>query len=604
MLNILKKHSLLTILFIGTILSIYRISNVNEKEISWDVLGYYIPLPATFIHSDPLLNNTDWLKKVNAEKDLTGTLYMVSSNEEGEPMYFFLLGMAILFLPFFLIAHGWSMMFGLPMDGFSPPYLYAMVLGGIIYTLIGLYFYRKILNHFFSEKITSIILLTTVFATNYIHHLTLKNLETVNLLFMFTAIILWYTIKWHQNQRLKYMIIIGLSITLTSMIKPSEIMVVLIPLLWGIHSKETLKTKIALLKASKSQFIIAILLCFAIASPQIIYWLIKTGKPFYDSYKNPGVGLDIFSPHIIDSLISYKKGWLIYTPVMLLYLTGFIFLHKKQKDIFWAITIYFLISFYIITSWTEWWYGAGFSNRPLIVSYVVLGICFGFFLQHLSTKSRPIIATVTIFILACTFLNQFQWWQLKNYILEPYRTTKEYYWASFLKTSVTPADKELLLISRDFSGAMNFTEKHKYSKSILVTEKFNGETNFPTTMDSSKNYRLKIVPESEFEFTNKIPYAKVTSKDHAWLNFQFDVEGIAENKTAYLVVTMNRKEGDYGYKSFEINAISNQMSPQYSFDFLTPEIRSVNDELKFFIWNPNGANFEIDNFIVRKFEHK
>ena len=54
----------------------------------------------------------------------------------------------------------------------------------------------------------------------------------------------------------------------------------------------------------------------------------------------------------------------------------------------------------------------------------------------------------------------------------------------------------------------------------------------------------------------------------------------------------------------EINAISNQMSPQYSFDFLTPEIRSVNDELKFFIWNPNGANFEIDNFIVRKFEHK
>ena len=128
MLNILKKHSLLTILFIGTILSIYRISNVNEKEISWDVLGYYIPLPATFIHSDPLLNNTDWLKKVNAEKDLTGTLYMVSSNEEGEPMYFFLLGMAILFLPFFLIAHGWSMMFGLPMDGFSPPYLYAMVL--------------------------------------------------------------------------------------------------------------------------------------------------------------------------------------------------------------------------------------------------------------------------------------------------------------------------------------------------------------------------------------------------------------------------------------------------------------------------------------------
>ena len=102
--RISKNLSWIVLFTVGLILTVYRIANVNKSEISWDVLGYYLPLPAVFIYHDPMLTHTDWLKKINDEKQLAGTLYMVSTTDKGEPMYFFLFGMALFYLPFFWIG--------------------------------------------------------------------------------------------------------------------------------------------------------------------------------------------------------------------------------------------------------------------------------------------------------------------------------------------------------------------------------------------------------------------------------------------------------------------------------------------------------------------
>ena len=118
----LKNLSLITLIVVSCVLSTYRISNVDKNEISWDVLGYYLYLPATFIHHDPMLKDISWLKKENKERKLTGTLYMVSQNDKGEPMYFFLMGMALFYLPFFFMAGAFSSVSGFPIDGQSLDY--------------------------------------------------------------------------------------------------------------------------------------------------------------------------------------------------------------------------------------------------------------------------------------------------------------------------------------------------------------------------------------------------------------------------------------------------------------------------------------------------
>ncbi len=605
--NLAGRLSLATLLIICLALSLYRINRVNEKEIAWDVLGYYLYLPATFIYDDPMLNDIGWLQHINDEKHLTGTLYMVSTNDEGQPMYFFLMGMALFYLPFFFLGQVSASVLAYPMDGFSLPYQYALVIGGIIYTIIGLIYLRKILKRFFSEWITSLVMIIIVFGTNYIHHLTLKDLETVNVLFMLAAIIIWNTIKWHENQRFRYLLAIGVGIVLMALVKPSEVVIILLPLLWHVYSKESFKQKLSLIIEQRRSILIVIGLSFILVIPQMTYWYLKTGYPIYDSYKNPGVGLDIFSPHILNVLFSYRKGWLVYTPVMIFSLIGFYYVYKDNRKIFFSLLVYFLVSFYIISSWSEWWYGAAFSNRPLITVYPVLAITFGYFLVHLQKSKLWVKTTIGVIIILFIALNQFQWWQLKHYILDPYRTTKAYYWKTFLKTSASKQDKELLLIKRSFGGDNKFTDEDKYNRFVLKSIDFEGQGMKGNQIEKDSNFFYRIEKSRTYFEIYQRPYKNLTSKDHLWIRAGIDVRfpKTFKGPAPILVLTMERKEGAYGYKAFDIQPdTSNNQWKKFRVEYLTPQIRNSSDRFHCYLWIRGENSFDIDNIKIEMFERK
>lgn len=594
--HILPKQiskSLWVIFILFALLVVFRTNSIDKKEISWDVFGYYLPLVATFQQDDALLNDRSWVEKLNNEKQLSGTVYQISSNDEGKPMYFFLFGMSYFYAVFYFIGDliaGWT---GYATDGFSLPYQLSLVYGCMIYTLIGLLYFRKILREFFSENITAIALLLVVLGTNYAHHMSLKNLETVNVLFMLATILIWNTIQWHKTFQFKNLIWIGLSVALMALVKPSEILFLLLPMLWNVTNKETFKGKLKRISAHKVQFLVVILCCFLLAFPQLYYWHLKTGSWIYDTYKNPGVGLDIFSPHIYNSLFSYRKGWLVYTPLMFFALTGFYFVYKNNKKIFPAVAISLFVSSYIVFSWTEWWYGAGFSNRPMLTYYPLLAIGLGYFLKELLKWNRVIQFSIGFCMLFFVFLNQFQWWQLQNYILDPYRTTKAYYWATFLKTEVTPEQQKLLLVNRDFTGNNLFTEKQKYTGKTLVNDLFS----------KFKGGIFYSPSEEEFGYSHKFPFSELTKKDHAWIELRFDYKCPSTEQPILVAFCMDRKNGAYGYTTFELEQDSLNWKSK-TIHFLTPEIRSKNDMLKIDFWKRSPANLWIDNLKIVVYEKK
>ena len=104
-LKVFSSPTLIAVVTITISLFIYRVINISNQEFSWDVLGYYLPLPATFIYQDPLLDDKSWIEDINNEKKLSGSLYQISSTPEGKPMYFFLFGMSYFYSIFFLIGH-------------------------------------------------------------------------------------------------------------------------------------------------------------------------------------------------------------------------------------------------------------------------------------------------------------------------------------------------------------------------------------------------------------------------------------------------------------------------------------------------------------------
>ena len=522
---------------------------------------------------------------------------MISENKKGEPMYFFLMGMALFYLPFFLLANMYASYAGFVADGFSMPYQCFLVTGGIIYTIIGLIFLRKILRRFFTEVISSLVMLIIVLGTNYINHLTIDNLATINIIFMLTTIIVWNTIRWHEDYRNRNLIAIGVGITLITLVKPSEIMVFLIPLFWNVTSIEKLKQKFILVFTNWKPLMLTIGICITILLPQMIYWQIKTGRFIYDSYVNPGVGLDFFSPHILDVLFSYRKGWLLYTPIMTFSLVGFYFLYKNNKQIFYAALIYFLVSFYIISSWTEWWYGAAYSTRPLIASYPILGICLGYFLLYLKDSKWLVKYSCIAIMVFFIFLNQFQWWQYKDYILDPYRTTKEYYWATFLSTKVTNEDKQLLRVYRDFYGKMEFTDSSRYQKSLLLFDDFNG-SGFMGNSSENDNSFFRLSQDQDYFPIIETPFKKFTSKDHFWLKASMDMRFPAnfEGKPPCIVMSLERRNGTYGYFAPEVklDSLPNHWR-RVEVLYLTPELRSPRDRVKCYVWKRGKSTFDIDN---------
>jgi hypothetical protein len=585
--------SSLVLILLCLFIFFFRLNYRESREITWDVFGYYLPLPATFIYNDPLLNDRSWIDELNDEKHLSGTVYQISTTEKGEPMYFFLFGMSLFYSIFFFIGHFSAGIGGFPQDGFSDPYQISLVFGCMLYTFIGLYYLRKIMLYFSNERSTAIVLVMIVLGTNYAHHMTIKNLETVNVLFMLAALVIWNTIQWHLDYKLKNLLVISIGLILLALVKPSEILFAFFPILFGIKNRHSFRSKWEIIKSHRRQFYIAISAALFIALPQAGYWFYKTGKPIYDTYKNAGVGLDFFSPHIWNTLFSFRKGWLIYTPIMIFALIGFRQLYRTNKGVFIPVFGTFICSFFIVASWTEWWYGAGFSIRPLITYYTLLSIPMVLFVDKLFEQKRIIQFAFIVLASFFLFLNQFQWWQLRHYILDPYRTTKEYYWAIFLKKDVNKDKQKLLLVQRDFTGNDSFTDSLDYRAKLIFEDKFSNNSNGVLLSDASKEFAMPI----------RIPYRKITKKDHVWLAISFEYKTDNKDLPILIALCMERKNGAYGYKTFELQNDVKQMQ-KANFYFLTPEIRSENDLFKIDLWKRSPGSITIDNLKIRAFERQ
>jgi len=171
------------------------------------------------------------------------------------------------------------------------------------------------------------------------------------------------------------------------------------------------------------------------------------------------------------------RGGCFYTPVMLFSLIGFISSTRIIKRFSLPSSV---ILFFLFHHFKAGRNGGTEQDFPIalwlqFISHI--GNSPGIFLVYLGKKG---IIVKSVFYRNHTvlyILNQFQWWQLKHYILDPYRTTKAYYWATFLKTSVSGEDKNLLLIDRDFYGKMVFDNRNEYRLSMMKENTFDDKNN-------------------------------------------------------------------------------------------------------------------------------
>lgn len=400
---------------------------------TWDAFGYYAYLPATFIYKDT--RKLEWVPKVDSVYHVTGGyLYQADTLKNGRMAFKYLGGVAVMQSPFFGIGHLIAKVSDAPEDGFSWPYQYAIIWGALFWFAIGLYYLRKVLLCYFSDKITALTILLTVLATNLLQYVSVDGAMSHVYIFPLYSLLLYHTHCWHVHPKKRYLFSIGFIIGLAAISRPTELVMLFIPLLWNWQNAEA-PSKWHYLWDRKALIILLIGSVLLGMLPQFIYWKYTTGSWVH----NVGSKWYFLNPWW-RVLFGFEKGWFIYTPITLLFVIGLFF--TRGRSFHKAVLTFGLINIWIIISWSDWRYGASYSVRALSQSYPVYAFAMAGFLAYaIRGKRKWFVAILGTYFIA---LNLFQIWQYNRTILHFDHMNLAYYRAIYWDANPTAQDFSLL----------------------------------------------------------------------------------------------------------------------------------------------------------------
>ena len=379
--------------------------NKYAEVINHDVKHYYGYLPALFIHHDIELKNSSYF---DGNKEY---YYWYEKGPNDSKVFKTSCGVAYFYAPFFFIADAYANWHGGYLKhGFSTPYKVALLVCGLFFFGWGLLLVRKLLFKFqFSDTVVAITVLLIGVGTNLLCYGSQSApLSHVFSFFLFTAFTL-AVMKYEEKMNWKNALLIGLLLGLISIVRPTNLIIGLLLLLYKVHSWKTLIERIQRL-LSRYDLIILMLITFILPwIPQFIYWKFVTGSYLYYPYGDEGFFW--LKPKIYHGLVGFRKGWLIYTPLMITAVVGLFLLKKRVPDFQKAIVFFTTLHIYVIFSWWCWWYGGSYGSRPMVDTYGILALPAAISIERITRMKKwtfPIwIAVFGFFI----WLNIFQIFQ-------------------------------------------------------------------------------------------------------------------------------------------------------------------------------------------------
>jgi hypothetical protein len=363
--------------------------------LSYDVTGYYLYLPAAFIYKD--------LKQFSYEDTLKSSTINVDTNmgrwsPNGAYVLQYTCGMALMYMPFFAIAHTWASLDSAYLNnGFSLPYQSLIYFGSLLIAFIGIYYLRKILLQFFEDKIVALVLLSMCIGTNYLTYASINAAMSHNYLFTLYCILIFYVINFYKKPNYKSAIIIGITAGLAILTRPTEILILIPFMFWNtnIFSKKALIERFQYFLDQKKYYISIFLIIGLIGITQLAYWYYVTGSIVNYSYGDQT--FSFLSPHIYKCLFSTQAGWIVYSPLVLFAMVGCYTMYKEKKQFSIPILMYLLLFMYVCFSWDIWWYGGSLGQRAMVQSYPFWAIAMGYFYANAFTK-KYLYKAITVFL--------------------------------------------------------------------------------------------------------------------------------------------------------------------------------------------------------------
>lgn len=437
--NLIKKHKVLILISsLVLLISLWTIFNNNRwgklEVIRWDSSGYYLYLPATFIYKDlKNLHFFDTFLDVKYYPAGDAKRYALTVHESGAKTNKYAIGVSLLQMPFFAVAHLYTKhLTNENPDGYTKYYQLSIQLTAVFLVLISLILLYQFLVLYFNRISVSIALLSVYFGTNLFYYTVFEaGMSHVYSFFIFSAILYFsQRIFLESKFNIFNFSMLFLSLGMAVAVRPIDIITIIVPLYLFFKLSGN---KIDWLKENSMNILSAFLLFFFPILFQLLYWKISAGSWVYYSYQNES--FDFFDSQILNGLFSYKKGWFVYTPLGIFMMLGLIIqiIRRKFLHLSIPILIFTTIYIYVIFSWENWYYGGGFSCRPIIQAYAFLAFPLTYLIEFFLNKRRVSKLFISLLLFLLVSLNLLQTFQYKKGIIHCDNMTCKMYWQNFFR---------------------------------------------------------------------------------------------------------------------------------------------------------------------------
>jgi hypothetical protein len=311
--------------------------------------------------------------------------------------------------------------------------------------MLGLFILRKFLLAYFDDKVVLItLIMLTIGANLYVYIVQEPGLSHTYLFFLF-ACILYLTRLLYQKPSWLNATLLGVCIGLCAITRPLDALVFLIPLFWTTEKVKG-SSKLTFLFAQRFKLLVLILFVIITIFPQLLYWKSMTGDWLHYSYADRDY-FQFKQFNVLKGLFSYRKGWFLYSPLMMLgFIGAFLMLRSKELKFyalpFWA---FFIPMIYLVFSWHMWTYGWSFSCRALLETLPLLALPIGVVTKQLFAAKWVYVFPVWMIVFFLLILSAFQTWQYTESILPGDAVNKKYYWKIFGKTKVNKSELDLIM---------------------------------------------------------------------------------------------------------------------------------------------------------------
>lgn len=354
-----------------------------------DPVGYWVYLPSVLLDGD--LRLEDDLRAVY------GPSYEPPATGTGRVRNLFAVGSALLWSPFFLLAHLLTLGAnlagaGLATDGAGPVYSLLLMLAQGLYGLGGALLLGDTLVRrwgvFAAVAAVAAVLSATPLTFDLWGFAPMSHTAS----FFAVALVLWTSrvrgAGWWS----------GLAVGLAFSVRWQDIVVGLVPLVGGLQ-----RLRPGAAAPGRGRRLASFAGGVAAgAAPQLVAWTVLYGTPV--TVPQGGSFLDPLRPELLGVLLSTRHGLLSWHPLLAAGVVGLVLLWRRDRGLAAAALLAFTLTLWVTASTADWWAGWSFGNRRFSGMLPLLGLGLAELASRQASGRRR--AAVIAVVLAAAAWNQ------------------------------------------------------------------------------------------------------------------------------------------------------------------------------------------------------